>query len=167
MFVTVDGVIVKLGDLGGARYTTSGGVLRRAEVGSPHYTAPEVPSGDFTGKADVYSAGLVIAELALQHFQSPGSVLVPNPREMEPRTVITLAVEKLHRVSPGLARLLSDCCTPDPKDRLNSSEALVCLKVQAVPLCSFYIASVSFSCLQGIATASTAALGPREVRAFI
>lgn len=60
--VAVEGPLVKLADFGLAARFTPGETVRGL-AGSPFYIAPEVLSGEYTAKADVWSLGVILCIL--------------------------------------------------------------------------------------------------------
>lgn len=127
VFVTDFGVRVKLGDLSRAK-VSSIAAPSLFDLGNEKYRAPEVFKGTFSGKADVYSVGLVLTELVLQHFTFPGFDRISDP--LGTHDCLDILQERLSTVSPELAEVLVKCCAPDPADRLTSSEALIGIRVR-------------------------------------
>lgn len=132
---------MKFGDLGGARYTSAGGVIDKADGGNARYRAPEVDGGSFSGKADVYSVGLVLAELVLRHLSLPGFECLRDPFQhfagdlwfrrwfRSSDLVFSEAIRRLHTIAPSVGKLFQACWPADPKNRCSASDALLLTKV--------------------------------------
>jgi serine/threonine protein kinase len=114
---------VKLCDLGVSGLLSSARPRRNTAVGSPHWMAPEViVEADYDGRADVWSAGITLLELA----------------EMEPPYVDTAVGDLLHAIpvvppptlaepqrwSPAMRSFLADCLTKDIQQRKSAAELL-------------------------------------------
>lgn len=95
---------------------------KRRRIGTPHYVAPEVFDGrPFGASADVYSFGVLLAELVLwagrSRYPSPLSTPVPALLRLMPESTNAAVTEFLHR-----------CVDEDPAKRYPSArEALAAL----------------------------------------
>jgi serine/threonine protein kinase len=125
------GHIAKLGDLG---ETNRAGA--HAGGRTPFYSAPEilgVLDATLEPSCDVYSIGIVIAEVALQLLNSgPKCVDRGGIRACFSMSdfggMIGTAIDLVHRPSWELGNVLRRCCERDPIARITSKEALVTLK---------------------------------------
>ena len=116
IFCFMDGgkLIVKIGDVGLARFADPTGRLNKNYGGAAFFLAPEIPyTGKFDGRADVFSLGLMMAEVVLCYLPV-GSF----PRVTGFHSVYAIdarykaaadAVARLRVVSPPLAELLLEC----------------------------------------------------------
>jgi serine/threonine protein kinase len=66
---------IRIGDLGSSRLVDIEFAVMTSEAGTPLYTAPEVFSGHYDDKVDIYSFGLILYELIVGDglFSGPGS----------------------------------------------------------------------------------------------
>jgi serine/threonine protein kinase len=114
---------IKLCDLGVSGLLSHARPRRNTAVGSPHWMAPEViVEADYDGRADVWSAGITLLELA----------------EMEPPYVDTAVGDLLHAIpvvppptfaepqrwSAAMRSFLADCLSKDMQQRKSAGELL-------------------------------------------
>lgn len=128
VFLVRSGPVLKLGDVGLARFSstmaaTSSAVLstRTAGVGSPFYMAPEVLFGEYDARADVFSFGVMMAEVV--HVYMACKPMVPLAPEGR-LSMIRSAVAHLKEHCEPLSALLSKCCEKKEDLRISSSQAL-------------------------------------------
>jgi serine/threonine protein kinase len=78
VFVAADGkVTVKIGDVGLARFAASAASHRPTQgAGTIFYMAPEVVDGRYDESADLFSFGVMMAQVAVEHVQA-----VPRPAD--------------------------------------------------------------------------------------
>ncbi len=69
----------KITDLGVSRVLDATGVASTV-TGTSAYMAPELATGSYDGRVDVYSLAVTMGEFVLQHVPCPGKPLIPNPR---------------------------------------------------------------------------------------
>ena len=106
----------KIIDFGIARSTAAGGertVIGSGFAGKFSYVSPEqlgLQGGDVTGKSDIYSLGLVLAEAALGQKLDMGQ---SHLQVIEKRQ----RVPDLTRLDPRIRPLLGRMLQPNPKDR--------------------------------------------------
>jgi hypothetical protein len=120
-------VILKLGDVGLAKVLALGGM---GVAGTPYYTAPEVSeSAAYDAKIDVFSFGLMFAEIVCMHLVGTGKPLIGSadmtalyPFAMR-QAMVAEAVSRLQRLNKPLAELLQDCCHDAPRERVDSVTA--------------------------------------------
>ena len=108
---------VKIGDVGLARFTDAAGRLQRSTGGAVFYLAPEVLMGNSDGRADVFSLGIMMAEVVLCYLPVDG---FPRVEHFHTRygvpdryAAVTEAVGRLRGLSPRLADLLQRCADKD------------------------------------------------------
>lgn len=126
-----DGLEVKLGDLGLARFLSESQPLASTMVGTPHYCAPEMFEGQlYSDKADVYSFGVCVYEL--MHGRTPHAdveniaALVVRVLRLEGLDGTPRAPQELDsRYSPELRGMVDLCMRPCPEER-SSTEELLC-----------------------------------------
>jgi serine/threonine protein kinase len=126
VFVTSGGGIVwKLGDVGIAKVLQST-ARARTHAGTPMYTAADVLLGPYDGKVDVFSTGIMAAELVVRHMDIGGFDRVDADmyRDTQHRAaMVDDACRRLERVSPVLASVVRGCSTVKAKHRMGSEDA--------------------------------------------
>jgi serine/threonine protein kinase len=128
------GVLWKLGDVGIAKVLQSS-ARARTQAGTPMYMAMDVLAGPYDGKVDVFSLGIMTAELIVQHMDVPGFDRCPTTLFRYPEQRLALVDEACRRmdcVCPTLSSLLRRCCAMKAKNRVDSATALKELEVIAV-----------------------------------
>jgi serine/threonine protein kinase len=132
-FNTPDGGIVfKLGDFGSSKELDDTGFTREG-VGTPFYAAPEVYRGRYDGKVDVYSTGIIAAELVLRHTDIDGFERLTKRacNKLQPEALVAAACARLDAVSPSLSLLVSRVAALAPEDRVSSDAALAALEARS------------------------------------
>jgi serine/threonine protein kinase len=129
-FTTPDGSVVwKLGDVGIANVLQST-TRARTSAGTLMYTAADILLGPYDGKVDVFSVGIMAAELVVRHMDVEGFELVGHDVYSEPRhrgALVDDACRRLERVCPPLASVVRGCSAVKAKHRMSSSAALEAL----------------------------------------
>jgi serine/threonine protein kinase len=127
--------VFKLGDFGSSRFLDSLGRLH-SEVGvggAVFYRAPEIGTPRVSTKSDVFSFAVMASEVLLESLEVDGAAPeVANAREMYD------GLSRRHRMledawsraglPPQLSMLLRRCGEVDPRERVDSSEALRLLR---------------------------------------
>ncbi len=120
------GIVWRLGDVGVARVLQSKlrtGIAADALM----YTAADVLMGPCDGKADVFSAGIMAAELVVRHMDIEGFERVSATAYRTPierPALVRDACERLKSVCPDLESVVRHCCAPLPADRMTWRNAL-------------------------------------------
>ena len=126
VFASADGSIAyKLGDVGESRIVIEGMLSQLTGfVGSPLYRAPETGGGDYDGRADVFSFGILLAELVLV-YMAPGPPVDMNSAATRRNAFVARAVAFAEESGMDvLAMLIQGCCETDKGKRLTSTAAL-------------------------------------------
>jgi serine/threonine protein kinase len=127
MVQEAEGLLTKvlLADFGEAKQLTQTHVSRVSGAGTPVYQAPEMRSEEDakTPKADVFSAGVVMAEVSSGRSPNPGPEFTGSGRrrqivfEEERRQGDIEAVR-----DPEIRRLVQRCIVEEPEERADASE---------------------------------------------
>jgi serine/threonine protein kinase len=125
----------KLGDFGIARkLDSSGGNMTMTSVGTPNYVAPEVLSGVYDERADIYSLGLVLYQLLNRGclpFVDPTSIS-QNTKNPQVRRLEGEAFNSPVEASPEMAHVIMRACQHKPEQRFKTAiefkEALEAVK---------------------------------------
>jgi hypothetical protein len=120
------GIVWRLGDVGIAKVLQSTQHARTG-AGTPLYTAPDVVLGPYDGKVDVFSTGIMAAELVVRHMDVDGFERVPATQYRYPDqrpAMVEDACARLDTVSPALSAVLRRCCAMMAADRMRSDIAL-------------------------------------------
>ena len=122
-----DLVRLKLGDVGLARFlandndTQSLGALTRG-AGAMFYMAPEVSSGLYDPRIDVFSFGVMMSEVVLSYMSPERRKIVHDTRFR--RGMIDDAVAYMETQCKPLAELLQQCCHEKTRHRITAVAAL-------------------------------------------
>jgi serine/threonine protein kinase len=123
-------VLWKLGDVGIAKVLQSTQHARTG-AGTPFYTAPDVFLGPYDGKVDVFSTGIMAAELVVRYVDIAGfdrvDASVYRRPEQRPALVAD-ACRRLDTVRPSLASAVRGCGAMMAADRMSSVAALRALQ---------------------------------------
>lgn len=127
LFSDKGNVMWKLADVDGAKfaYVRGGGSATRAGV---LYAAPELCKGQASTKADMFSFGVLMAEVVmtcLRTAEDASSDLYPVTRRL---AMVDAAISKLEG-SSKFASVLLGCVEVDPAKRLSAKEALIAVGV--------------------------------------
>jgi serine/threonine protein kinase len=120
------GIVWKLGDVGIAKVLQSTQHARTG-AGTPLYTAPDVHMGPYNGKVDVFSTGIMAAELVVRHVDVDGFERVPATTYQYPEhrpALVDDACARLDAVCPSLSAVVRSCCAMEAANRMNSGAAL-------------------------------------------
>lgn len=133
---------IKIGDVGLARFAATNTASKHGTVGAGtlYYMAPEVMEGEYDHAVDVYSFGIMMAEVVVTKLKSPPT----RTGDMASRKkMIAEAVAFLKPLSEPLAALIEGCCRYDPSSRLTASAALALVRsAAAATVCH----SLEFTC---------------------
>jgi WNK lysine deficient protein kinase len=113
----------KIGDVGLARFAATSTASRRGTVGAGtlYYMAPEVMFGRYNHAVDVFSFGVMMAEIVVTKMKSPPM----RTGDMDTRfDVVESAVAFLRPLCEPLAVMIEGCCRTDVTTRLTASAAL-------------------------------------------
>jgi serine/threonine protein kinase len=127
VFTTVDGGIVwKLGDVGVSKVLQAT-MRARTVSGTPMYMAADIWIGPYDGKVDVFSVGIMAAELVVRHMDIDGFARIGSDVRCEPQhrpALVDDAAGRLDTVCPALASVVRGCSAVKAKHRLSSDDAL-------------------------------------------
>jgi serine/threonine protein kinase len=128
VFTSPHGVTWKLADVGIAKVLQS--TLRAITLaGTPMYTA-DILLGPYDGRVDVFSTGIVAAELVVRHMDIAGFERVAATQYSLPEhraALVEGACARLDSVCPSLSSVVRRCCAVMPSDRMHSDAALLAL----------------------------------------
>ena len=111
----------KLGDFGISKITdTTLRCSNNTQIGTPQYAAPEQVSGGYDVRADLYSLGLTLYELANGNRLPFASGRYVRPCEVTQR-LSGQPLPPLTGVSQPLSRLILTACAYRPEDRFQSA----------------------------------------------
>jgi serine/threonine protein kinase len=143
----VDGCVsLKIVDVGLARFAAGNNLSARTMTqgaGTVYYMAPEVMSGEghYGCKVDVFSFGIMMAEIAVCKLQASSARVGDFGVRMK---MVADACTLFRRCSSELGSLIEACCQNDPSRRIDAPTALalaksaiitaVCVRVSCVPL---------------------------------
>jgi serine/threonine protein kinase len=113
----------KIGDVGLARFAATNTASKHGTVGAgtPYYMAPEVMDGEYNHAVDVFSFGIMMAEIVVTKMKSPP--MHTGDMATRPR-MVTEAVAFLRPLCESLAVMIEGCCRKDVTTRLTASAAL-------------------------------------------
>jgi WNK lysine deficient protein kinase len=135
VFTAADGGIVwKLCDVGISKVLQST-FRARTVSGTPMYMAADIFLDVYDGKVDVFSVGIMAAELVVRHMDIDGFERVASDVYREPQhrpPLVDDACARLERVSPALASVVRACSAIKAKRRMSSEAALLALDAIAV-----------------------------------
>jgi serine/threonine protein kinase len=120
------GVTWKLADVGVAKVLQST-QHARTDTGTRFYMARDVLDGEYDGKVDVFSTGIMAAELVVRYVDIPGFERVDAGmyRDLKQRTLLVEdACARLDTVCPALSRVVRGCSAIKAKHRMSSDAAL-------------------------------------------
>ncbi|KAJ4457554.1 putative calcium/calmodulin-dependent protein kinase type IV [Paratrimastix pyriformis] len=126
---------LKVGDFGMAKCLAPDQTTMTV-CGSPIYMAPEIGSGQgYTAKADIWSAGIILAVLIRRAYPYDGDASMDNPSFrafLEPTSPVWAEVTA-HMGDPRCTDLLRGMLAPDPAARLSIQQVLAHPWVQGLP----------------------------------
>jgi hypothetical protein len=120
------GVTWKLGDVDIAKVLQST-QRARTGAGTAMYTAPDVLLAPHDGRMDVFSVGIVAAELVVRHMDIAGFERVPTSKHRLPErrpALVEDACARLNAVCPALSAVVRHCSAMKAKHRMSSDVAL-------------------------------------------
>jgi hypothetical protein len=123
------GIIWKLGDVGIAKVLQSTQHARTVS-GTPYFTAPDVYAGPYDAKVDVFSTGIMAAELVVRHMDIAGFERVPRSKYLFPDerpALVDDACARLDTVSSALSAVVRGCSVMKAKHRLSSDAVFLAL----------------------------------------
>jgi hypothetical protein len=126
VFTSLGGIVWKLGDVGIAKVLQST-QRARTGAGTALYAAPDVHLGPYDGKVDVFSTGIMAAELVVRYMDIAGFERSPPSKYRYPEhrpALVDDACARLDTVSPALSSVLRRCCAMMAADRMRSDVAL-------------------------------------------
>jgi hypothetical protein len=128
VFTSGGAITWKLGDVGIAKVlqTTRAGSV----AGTLLYMAPDVLLGPYDGRVDVFSTGIMAAELVVRYMDIAGFERVAATQYRFPEhrpALVDDACARLDRVCPALSAVVRRCCAMMPADRIRSDAVLLAL----------------------------------------
>jgi serine/threonine protein kinase len=111
----------KIGDVGLARFVANTALRHGTVAGTLYYMAPEVMDRDYNHAVDVFSFGIMMAEIVVAKMKSPPM----RTGDMATRLrMVAEAVAFLRPLCEPLAVMIEGCCRTDVATRLTASAAL-------------------------------------------
>ncbi len=111
---------VKIGDYGLSKFiAVSRHSAQTASVGTVHYMAPEIGSGDYSKGVDIYAMGVMLYEMVLGKVPFEGSSMA----EVLMKHLTTQP--ELDELSPQFGKVIRKALQKDPKDRYQSVEEMI------------------------------------------
>jgi serine/threonine protein kinase len=126
VFLPVSGggkMTTKIGDVGLARFVATSTASRSGTVGAGtlYYMAPEVVFGRYNHAVDVFSFGIMMAEVVVTKMKSPPMFTGDMATRFD---VVESAVAFLRPLCEPLADMVEGCCRTDVASRLTTPAAL-------------------------------------------
>jgi calcium-dependent protein kinase len=115
-----EGFSLRIADFGLAYFVNTN--MPDEVCGTPLYMAPEVGSGPYDEKVDLWSAGVVLFVLATGHF--PYRCRKAGNHSRPDYSTLKISAEKFTGRSKELLELVSKFLELDPKKRISANEAL-------------------------------------------
>ena len=111
---------VKIGDYGLSKFiAVSRHSAQTASVGTVHYMAPEIGSGDYSKGVDIYAMGVMLYEMVLGKVPFEGSSMA----EVLMKHLTTQP--ELDELSPQFGKVIRKALQKDPKDRYQGVEEMI------------------------------------------
>jgi serine/threonine protein kinase len=113
----------KIGDVGLAKFAAMTTASKHGTIGAGtlYYMAPEVMFGEYNHAVDVFSFGIMMAEIVVTKMKSPPM----RTGDMATRLrMVAEAVAFLRPLCEPLAAMIEGCCRTDVATRLTASAAL-------------------------------------------
>lgn len=111
---------VKIGDYGLSKFiAVSRHSAQTASVGTVHYMAPEIGSGDYSKGVDIYALGVMLYEMLLGKVPFEGSSMA----EVLMKHLTTQP--ELDELSPQFGKVIRKALQKDPKDRYQAVEEMI------------------------------------------
>jgi hypothetical protein len=119
------GVVWKLADVGIAKVLQSTQHARTVS-GTPMYMASDVLDGEYDGKVDVFSTGIMAAELVVRYVDIAGFERVDAAmyRDLKQRTALVEDACARLAVCPALSLVVRGCSARRARHRMSSDAAL-------------------------------------------
>ena len=149
VLVSKDGSIVKISDLGQAKFRPSSVMyLTTKAPGCIPYMPPEclVDRPHFTDKGDMFSLGVVALQVSAQEPPSVGFVIREGQKEVERRSADLAKLPADHPMKPSILQCLQD----DPAKRPSSREMIRPLLALSVPESGAAVVSLCVSAVNGV-----------------
>ena len=131
--VLLFGEVAKIADVGLSRVASSSSSMTHG-VGTVYYMAPEVLEGRYSTKVDMFSFGVMFAEICLYHLAHPrvASILPPVPQPPPPRYVmLQKSLERLEHEWSSVVGLVQSLTSSTPSDRPTAEGVLQVLEREA------------------------------------
>lgn len=113
--IFIENGLIKVGDYGLSKFIS--GSVRSAQtqsVGTVHYMAPEIASGNYGKQIDIYAAGIILYEMVTGRVpfdgESAGEILMKH----------MTASPDLSKLPPGYAEVVGTALAKDPRHRFAS-----------------------------------------------
>jgi len=111
---------VKIGDYGLSKFiSVSRHSAQTASIGTVHYMAPEIGSGDYSKSVDIYALGVMLYEMLLGKVPFEGSSMA------EVLMKHLTAQPEIDELPEPFGKIIRKALQKDPKDRYQSVEEMV------------------------------------------
>lgn len=111
---------VKIGDYGLSKFiAVSRHSAQTASVGTVHYMAPEIGSGDYSRGVDIYALGVMLYEMLLGKVPFEGSSMA------EVLMKHLTAQPELDQLPPSFGKVIRKALRKDPKDRYQNVNEMI------------------------------------------
>jgi serine/threonine protein kinase len=131
VFLSISGSLTcKIGDVGLARFAATNTASKHGTVGAGtlYYMAPEVMFGEYNHAVDIFSFGIMMAEIVVSKMKSPPTRTGDMSTRMK---MVSEATTFLKPFSNELAGLVEGCCRTDVSTRLTARGSLELLHTAA------------------------------------
>ncbi len=119
---------IKLIDFGCSKFLFSNKITKLNEImGTSHYLAPEVLSGNFNEKCDIWSCGIIMYTLLAGDFPFLKATPESDERELFKAIIggkLNFDQKYIDKISQNAKNFLSKLLIVDPKKRISAKEAL-------------------------------------------
>ncbi len=116
-------MVLKMADVGDAKTLLN---AHNTGAGTPLFRAPEIGSGRYTTKVDVFSVGMAMADVVLRCIVgNDGALLLDSSVYMDRcGDMVADAAARVEPRCPELSLLLRECCSMEPGDRPDAATAM-------------------------------------------